>query len=35
MSGVALSHKETLDVMKKSEAKFGKLLRDFICALKK
>lgn len=34
MSGVVLSHKETLDVMKKSEAKFAKLLRDFIVAVK-
>lgn len=35
MSGIALSHKETLDVMKQSESKFAKLLRDFIIALKK
>ena len=34
MSGIALSHKETLDVMKKSEAKFAKLLKDFIVTVK-
>lgn len=34
MSGKALSHKETLDVIKTTEGKFNKLLKDFIVALK-